>query len=681
MMNEPNLSLDHLLKLSLCYLPHMLKDDLMKKLLMEVSDLDPDNRAFADKIELVGRVQETLLETCREYPIFNYQFSSFAVLSTSMKGYLATALHRVLMHFRPESPSVFSFYTSVLSKEAPPLYVFEVGADSANIAGISRALWRYSTSYSKEELVPIVTRSIKAIVEAESVDMESLYYLTSIMAPPTGLVKKELLKPCSYYLPVCYNLGITPDPLSGPMKESVNVKLLYGEPLVKALILLNRLGEFDLFSKATENLSYSPATAPAISKPLLDELVTSLTKTLASKVNYYAASTFILQNISQFSRAEVSPVFSYFKDKWDQINPQLQERLGKLVEFNSITETLIIKESHEARKRLIALKATSEVSSTNTEVLEAMVKHKVLIPSLVSKYLNLTNKIKHEKELLRIISLVLELLSIVGNYRAFLEVIYAQIERYKLWPALSQEDYINFFFVLSETSEGAIKVPAHIEENFKKNISLSNNYEELNTSLENGLKYYKSFKYNTEFEQRLVISNNIELRETSPELTVSPEMPIDQLTRYVKMHAIYNRYKIASTDGCKIALEKYYHHRRNDITINKFKEEITDVIYELIQGKTYSLVHSENMIEENTKWKADFFFSIPKVWMLLYSEQDVYYNESGEEAGLCLINHIIKKQIENASKGTVMAITHTAWREMTPEKQKSVMGIINKNIR
>ena len=681
LLNESNLSLDNLLKLSLCYLPHMLKDDLMKRLLMEVSSAEPESEIFRDKIELISRVQDLLLETCREYPIFHYQFSSFAVLNTSLKEYLAIALHKILKHFRPQGPSVFNFYTSVISKQAPPISVFGVNMDSGNIAGISKSLWRYSASYPEADLAPILERGLRFLEEADTLDMESLYYLTSIKQAPAGLVNPGLLKPSSYYLAICYNLRIAPDALSDTIKQSLEVQFLYGEPLVKTIIMLNRLGEFNYLAKATENLNFSASTDPQISKALLGEMISTITKTMASNVNYYSISTFFYSNIAQISKTELSPIFGYLKDKWDQINPQLQEKLSKLIEFNNITETLVLNESHEARKRLIALQGTSEVSPTNLAILEAMVKYKLVIPAVVSKYLNLAGKIKQEEQLLRIISLVLELLSIIGNQRSFLDMVYSQIERYKLWPALSQDDYINLFFVLSESSESNIKIPKNIEENFKNNMTQSNAYEELNTSLDNGLKYYRAFKYTTEFEPRLIISNNIELRQNSPELTISPEMPIDQLTRYLKIHAINNKYKIAGTDDCKIALEKYYHHRRNDISINKFKEEIIEGVYDLIQGKSFSLIHSENMIEENTRWKAEFFFSIPKVWVLLHSEQDVYYDEKGQEAGLCLINHIIKKQMEYASKGTVIAITHTYWRDMTPEKQRNLIGIMTKNIK
>lgn len=664
MVHESNLSLDSLLKLAICYLPHANQEDLIKKLLMELTNHEPSNVAFKQKIELVSRVQEVLLECSQEFPIFHYQFSTFASLRSSSKEHLGNEIQKILLHHCPEKPIVYKYFTSVLSTLAPPISVFSILPTRESLKFYSKALWRYSNSYSADQVNEIISNCMQAI----PLDQESLYYFTSI----SKIRPKELVVPSGFYLAICYNFQETPE-VSNEILQNLDIKALFGEPLIKTLLMLDKKNLLGDFVELTGNLNYSSSSDPEIKNEIFSEFISMFTKTIVPNLNYYAISTFFSKNIKKISKEELSMIFSSLKTKWDQINPKFQKELGRLSESSNIDEMLVLNQSLEARMRIIELQKTCEITSKNLVILEAMVKHKILLPNVIIKYLNLSHKIKQESELVKIISLVLELLSFTGNHNAFLEIIFTQLEKFRLWPALSQDDLINFFFIKYGSNLNSLKVPQKIEDSFLASLTNLNSYEDLNASLQNNLKYYKSFKYTTELEPRLIVSNSMEYKTAAPEITISPEMPIEQLVKYLKLHSIFIKCKMESSDDCKSAIKKYYNHREKDITIRNIKRSIFSVLND-IQGKAFSMGHIDNFTHNETEWRGEIYFPMAKTMVKVFTEQDMYYGEDGMKGETCLIHQTMIQQLEKAMNAKVIKVYDYKWNAMNVDDQQTLLS-------
>ena len=140
MNHEFNLNLDSLLKLTICYSPHLIKDDLIKKLLLELANYDASDEIFKSKIPMLIRVQDVIIESVKEIPIFNYQFSSFNVLNTSIKEHLGNTIHKILLNFSPSHPMIFKFFLSSLCNQPPQAAVFDIVPSPENFLLHSKTL-------------------------------------------------------------------------------------------------------------------------------------------------------------------------------------------------------------------------------------------------------------------------------------------------------------------------------------------------------------------------------------------------------------------------------------------------------------------------------------------------------------------------------------------------------------
>ena len=429
--------------------------------------------------------------------------------------------------------------------------------------------------------------------------MESLYYLSSSINFPESVFDPENLILGNYFLAICYNLNHIPTIPLPTILENVEVKYLYGEPLIKTLIMLEKLNDFSLFEQTTSNLNYFSRASPSISKKLLSEFLVLLTNTLNANIDYYAVSTFFLNHITEFSQAEKYMIFSLLKGKWDQINPLFQSKMEKAIQLSDFNEVLVLHESNESRKKLISMHSQYEVSEKNMLLLEAMIKYKIIFHSSVIKYLNFSSSIKRENDLLKITYLIVELLSITGDYKNLLDSVFYIFDKYKIWPTLSKQDLLNMSFILCVSSSG-LKIPSKVEESLKYSLVQIDENEDLISSLKNQLKYYRSFKYTTEFEKRRIVSNDIELREESPEVNVNPELPIDELIKYLKINAIVNNKNLTRPEECKNALDKYYKQRDKDFTIKNAKNEVLSIINDMHNGRNVLYNYSENFVDDKT---------------------------------------------------------------------------------
>lgn len=621
----------------------------------------------------MSQLQEILLDMAKETPLFNYQFESFSTFPFEILNHLCKGINEVLLCHSPGSNAVYMFYNSLFANSPPPLKVFEPSPGPENVSSYTKCLWRHASQFSSQTVADAVWKSMGVVKDLS--DTESLYYLTSCIEDPNTIVAAQELKLSNYYLSICYNLQKTPkEPLERIM-ENLEISLLYGEVLIKTIIMLCRLNEFSLIDKATFNLGYKSRTDPEISEELMKKLIESLTASLYTKVDFYALSTFFIQNAEKISDSQFISLFNYMKDNWNEVNPLFSSKVEKIMDYGQLNQILMIQTSEISRKKIIDLQKKFEISPQNKLILEIMAKHKVYIHSILVKYINLFNKIKKDQDLLAIVSYILEILSFSTNSRDIVEKVALAIEKFKLWDKLTVKDSTNLYFLLIHTSISGFSVPETFNRNFISLIFRQDAYEEkiLNTS--NGLMFYKAFKYCTELEPRFLVSNDPSFNKKPQQIHFLPDLPPDELLKLVKLNAVFNSKALEPPPECRSALETFYRQRDSDLSLKNLKKEVIETIDSASNSQYQSANMKENVNDKKTGWKIDISKITPTKHILLLSEGDFYCTETGEES-INLLQQTIQKQLSLSTSHTILQISSKHWNSLTPESKKSLIDSI-----
>ncbi|OMJ70022.1 hypothetical protein SteCoe_32111 [Stentor coeruleus] len=677
LIHENNLNLDSLLKLCVIYLPHMIKEDLFSKLLIDLSGFENSDKIFVPKIDLLEDIQKGLLLASEELPIYNYQFSSFRVLGFKEKVYLVNKIHNILKYHKPNSPVVFSFYNSFACSENPELSLFSTEITSNNLLSYSMALWKYRDCFNSADLLPIINSGIKSLKKLDPENMEALYYMISTINKIPETLEKQDIKLGNFYLAIYQTLNWTPENIENTI-SNLEAKSLFGEPLIKTMIMImiHNIQDSNLILKTSANLNFIPRWQPKISQKLVKDFV-KLVINNVQDINYHAFSSFILENFDAFiekpsndtpQNHDLAKIFSFLKNNWEQVNPELQSKLNKTLDF-TINEMLIMDANAETRKKIGMMQQNIECTYKNLEYLEVLSKHKMFIPSTINRYLNLAESIQKEQDLINMISCILKILSFSGNQKGLFDTVFNLIDKYQSWHFLSLDDLINFFFIYYATDSN-IKLPINLEDKFKEELLQNKPTEQQMVSIKNSLKYYKSFKYTTQFEPRIVVSNNMNLREDSPEVSLNPELPTADLMRYLKIKAIHNKYDIPATDDCVLAVKMWQKQKDRDLTIKHLKQEILNFIDEKIRLKSIVTNYTENLVDSKTGWRIDMAFNSIKLGLLLFSETDCFYNEKGNETGIDAIHHLIMGQLKTSLNYNIFPLTPMYWNTLTIEKKQ-----------
>lgn len=667
----------------------MIKEDLFSKLLMDLSSFQNNDPIFVQKIGMLEDIQKILLSMSAELPIYNYQFNSFRVLGFKEKEYLINKIHKILKFHVPANPVVFSFYNSLACSEHPELSLFSTEITTQNLLPYTMALWKHRDCFKSEELLPIINAGIESIRKIDPKNMDALYYLVSSINQIPEALRKEDVKIGNYYFALCHTLNWTPENTENAL-SNLEVMSLFGEPLIKTIIMMYKIKDPSLILKASANLNFIPRWQPKIRKQDVKEFV-KLVIDSVQDINYYAFSSFILENFDVFIEKpnktntfnndapvnrELIEIFAFLQNNWEQVNPALQTKIDKSINL-SINEMLIMNANADSRKKIVLMQPKVEYSVKDLAYLEALSKHKLFIYPVIQRYLNLTGLIKEEQDLVNMVSHILKIMSFSGNLKGLLEDVFIKIDRYQIWASLSLDDLINFFFIYYATGS-SIKLPPGLEDKFKAELFQADPAEQQIVSLKNSLRYYKSFKYTTQFEPRLVVSNNLVLREESPEVSQTPELPTADLMRYLKIKAIHNKYEIPANDDCNLAVKMWHKQRDRDLNMKNFKQEIMGFLNETIGFRAFGISYTENFVDEKTGWRIDMAFGMTKIGFLLFSEADSFYNEKGDETGIDTIHHLIKAQLQTSLKYNIFPLTPMYWNNLTPEKKQLLVAPLSR---
>ncbi|OMJ84997.1 hypothetical protein SteCoe_13768 [Stentor coeruleus] len=697
LIHDNNLDLDSLLRLCVIYLPHMINEELFSKLLIELSAYENDDKIFIPKIDLLEEIQKNLLSMSEELPIYNYQFHSFRVLGFKEKDYLINKIHQILKFHTPSSPMVFNFYNSLLhsqtkvknlqTPESVKISLFSTEITSENLLPYTMCLWKNRGYLNSDEVLSIVNKGIEALRKLNPENMEALYYLVSSVNKIPENLKKEDVKISNYYFAICYTLNWTPENIDDAL-SNLEIMSLFGEPLIKTMIMIiDKSQDKNIILKASANLNFNPRSQPKISKELAKYFVKIVIDSVQD-INYYAFSSFILENFDAFieqnkeirtTNHEIVKIFAFLKNNWEQVNPALQNKIDKAMDI-SINEILIMNTNAESRKKIAEMQSKIDYTVNNLNFLEALSKHKLFLHQAISKYLHLIGSIRKEQDLVNLISHILKILSFSGNQKGLFDEVYYNIEKYKIWASLSLDDLINFFFIYHGTGS-IIGLPYGLEDKFKAELFQADPAEQKIVSLKNSFKYYKSFKYTTEFEPRLAVSNNLKLREESPEVNSIPELPTSELMRYLKIKAIHNKYGIPASDDCNLAVKMWHKQRDKDLSIKNLKQGIIDFLNETIGFRVFGISYTENFVDDKTGWRIDMMFGTTKIGFLLFSEADSFYNEKGDETGIDVIHHLIKAQLQALLRYNIFPLTPKYWNNMTLEKKQILFAPLFRSLK
>ena len=194
---------------------------------------------------------------------------------------------------------IFKFFLSSLCNQPPQAAVFDIVPSPENFLLHSKTLWKYYEAYPENISTNLIINSLNLQKTIAPNDMESLFYLTSKIKNPENYITEDQIQLGNYFLPIYYNIKKIPELPAKEIINNIEIQLLYGEALIKTIIMLHRLNDLSLYSKATDNLNFISKSDPLISKDLLNELIQIIVKSISFDVNYYSISTFFLNSFNQ----------------------------------------------------------------------------------------------------------------------------------------------------------------------------------------------------------------------------------------------------------------------------------------------------------------------------------------------------------------------------------------------
>lgn len=346
------------------------------------------------------------------------------------------------------------------------------------------------------------------------------------------------------------------------------------------------------------------------------------------------------------------------KRKLEEVELKVGSDVNRLFEFSATSEV----------RRALAYKYESIYPSfKNLHILDGLAQHRLYIPLVINKYINLMPRAKEESDLMKIINHILNAASIIGHSSSAIESINGILGRYKLWQYLPLPSIINYMFILSNHPDNLVNLQKSIKERFKDRLRAQNLREEMYLNPKSNLLCYRSFNYNTVLEPRFIKSNDTEKYNQELYFSTDSRMPHHEIILNCKIHAILNSLRLPHTEMSLQGSELYLFERRENEEIKEFKEEFFKILSQLTRINMSKLVDTEK--DQITKWEPDIGFEMSKLAIFYNTEGEMVYNVNGEEIGTLQLTKIIKDQYENISGYRTISIRAKTWREMDSQKQ------------
>lgn len=674
-LHEKRFQLHSLLKIGIVYAPHLDEPDILTKILLEVLNYKHNDPIFKENFELITTFMNVLLDDSKEKPIYNYQFNSFEVLYKDIKHRNITELFKIIKQFDPANSNIFEYFSDYKNCEPPQSADFTVNINNKNLNLISKAIWRHGLPL--EVSLDVFNKAKDNKIFENGDFTEALYYLSSHNRNLNESIKQDWIKPGPFLIPLYYNLNLPITHYLSSPDALYDQLTLFGEPLIKSLIKLSQHSSSINLETLTMNLNFTPSVSPKLPSSLILSLFDTL-KLHSSKINYSTLSTFLYSHKDQLKAPEIESLLDFFKHNWSALTPELQNEFEHHLSPSKLGQILNKGSKPISFNKLLEAQEGLKASMAALNVFELSLNSRIINKDLCLDFISLIGKVSKDQGA-KIAAKVLELLSLAGNINTHFELLVKEIENKNLWPLLSMDNMLNFFFIARFAKFDKVKIPNNSEENFKYELLKIDQTEMLNEHPVVKIKCYNSFKYNTELEPRYLVSNDLELRKVSAELNTEVNLPIKEILKYLKMYALMVFYQIKPTEKCLQALKMYYKHREKSLSIQKIKDEVIQLISQdfVLCGLDYNLKVVNNSGE--VMWKPDLYFKGGSLAFMVFDEEDYCYDAKGELMTVSLIAKVIRKQLESKNNLRVIGIIEDNWNSSEYEKKMAVVRIVREN--
>lgn len=239
-----------------------------------------------------------------------------------------------------------------------------------------------------------------------------------------------------YTIAVRHNISYLPGNILENARR-LNVNRLYGEALIKTIILLGRAEQYDVIARICPNFAYTSKQEPVLSPGLIKKAVWYLNKASQhQKLDYFALSEFF-SNYIDSDKSLIMSVHSLFKDHLDELSNSLREKLEE--RSYQIDDT---SESEEDLSENINFMAI-EPSIDNTYILPTLANRNILSVSLLNKYLKLLNSLNKQDEIILLLGNLMKYLTVFNDDDNALSEINKKLIKNGLWNEISQDMLVN----------------------------------------------------------------------------------------------------------------------------------------------------------------------------------------------------------------------------------------------
>lgn len=607
-----------------------------------------------------------------EGPIYSYQFNSYKIIDKPMLGLISESFNKFIEKIHPKHDVVYKYFTSHLAKILPGEDLVSEVPEVECVDSWGKMLWQV-----KDEMrisPEIVKIGIEMVLKSPTPNMETLYYLTSIIGKDSGVPVNKVAKG-NFYLPILYNLQEKPNLTISELSSNLMYSQIPSEALVKTIIMLQKSKSTSSLKYATPFLSYFETKSPSPSENLVRELLHSLHEANTPFLHFQAISAFFEKYYNNLGSEDHQLLFNILEDYWEYTSSNLKLKLQQAIDMKEINKLHLITELDQIKKLLLEDKDNA-VSPT---LIENMSKHKVFFSEKIKTIIKNIEKCQDQEDQLDIIKELLALNCETAGDPHIFDSLHNIITKLGLWNSLSFNDLLNYYTVgtaIHTMSDTFLTETKHLQHNFEKSLKSSiysgiispGVEEELQDSPIEGKKCFRNFKYLTELEPRQITSNDVKQRTEIAEIVTEPEISTKEIQNFAKIIAIGNAYKFPIPLEVKNSLNMYYMKKENFEHFLSFDIQFKEILDKVIEISDKVIRVERKYADREVLWRGNYCEVNGKIMVFLNTEIDYYYTEKpGFE--LNLMQKIIRDQVKNLAGFKVVDCHWETWRQLGEDEK------------
>jgi hypothetical protein len=249
-----------LCKFQIFLLPHLQNSELLEPTLNALYEKITSGE-IKNYIELIKELQETVLLTLQEEPIFNYQLESYEWIDLKVI-ILANELNSLIKSMNPSHPLVFQFYSRTRSEMK--VQDFQVEIDLKNVFDMSKCAWIYKPGAEiSQNLLNFLMRQECSLARSHDFQ-EAVFYLLASGASKDSVNFELIDQDSPYFLAICFELGKVPL-VTEKILNNIRHVSLGGEALLKSILVSIEAGvDKRQIQRLALNLTFKPELNPDI---------------------------------------------------------------------------------------------------------------------------------------------------------------------------------------------------------------------------------------------------------------------------------------------------------------------------------------------------------------------------------------------------------------------------------